>query len=65
MVTSPSPVAFLQVAEGAHRAPASTTACARTAFAATPAPVLRATRERTVLLVRHRPLCEKSYLLLS
>lgn len=53
VVTHPSPAAFLQVAGGVRQAPASTTAYARTAFVATPAPVLRATRERTVLLVRH------------
>lgn len=53
VVTHPSHAAFLQVAGGVRQAPASTTAYARTAFAATPAPVLRATRERTVLSVRH------------
>jgi len=56
VATHPCPVAFPQVAGGARRAPASTTGCARTASAATPAPAPRATRERTVLSVRHRPL---------
>lgn len=64
-VTCPSPAAFFQVAGDAHQAPASTTACARTAFAATPAPAPRATRERTVLSVRHCSPSEKPYLLLS
>lgn len=64
-VTCPSPAAFFQVAGDAHQAPASTTACARTAFAATPAPALRAMRERTVLSVRHCSPSEKPYLLLS
>lgn len=63
VVTPPSP--FLQVAGGAPRAPASTTACVRTASVATPAPVPRATRERTVLSVRHCPPSEKPHLLLS
>lgn len=54
VVTPPSP--SLQVAGGAPQAPASTTVCVRTASVATPAPVLRATRERTVLSVRHGPL---------
>lgn len=60
VVTPPSP--FPQVAGGAPQAPASTTVCVRTTSVATPAPVLRATRERTVLSVRHHPL---HHLLLS
>lgn len=63
VVTPPSP--SLQVAGGAPQAPASTTACVRTASVATPAPVLRATRERTVLSVRHGPLLRSPCLLLS